>query len=70
MSYNILADLYLDLKNNQQDLYFPYCSKEFQEYNYRYPVLLKEIPGSFSSSISSAAFLKCYKYIMKVCQEL
>lgn len=46
MSYNILADLYLDLKQKQEDLYFPFCPKEYQEYSYRYPVLLKEIPGA------------------------
>ncbi|VDN26726.1 unnamed protein product [Gongylonema pulchrum] len=45
MSYNVLADLYLDLKLRQEDLYFPYCPKEYQDYAYRYPLLLKEIPG-------------------------
>lgn len=45
MSYNVLADLYLDLKLKQNDLYFPYCPKDYQDCAYRYPVLLREIPG-------------------------
>ncbi|MFH4978309.1 hypothetical protein AB6A40_005018 [Gnathostoma spinigerum] len=45
MSYNILADLYLNLKLDQSELFFPYCPKEYQSYSYRYPLLLKEIPG-------------------------
>ncbi|VBB25198.1 unnamed protein product [Acanthocheilonema viteae] len=45
ISYNILANLYLDLKLKQEDLYFPYCAKEYQGYDYRYPILLREIPG-------------------------
>ncbi|VDK62098.1 unnamed protein product [Onchocerca ochengi] len=44
-SYNILANLYLDLKLEQKDLHFPYCEKEYQNYEYRYPILLREIPG-------------------------
>ncbi|CAG9530616.1 unnamed protein product [Cercopithifilaria johnstoni] len=44
ISYNILANLYLDLKLKQEDLYFSYCSKEYQNYDYRYPILLREIP--------------------------
>lgn len=47
LSYNILADLYLNLKNAQEDLFFPYCLKEYQEYNYRYSLLLKELTGEF-----------------------
>uniref|UniRef100_A0A915AGX7 Endonuclease/exonuclease/phosphatase domain-containing protein n=1 Tax=Parascaris univalens TaxID=6257 RepID=A0A915AGX7_PARUN len=45
MSYNILAALYLNLEQGQEDLFFPYCPKEYQEYIYRYPVLMREIPG-------------------------
>uniref|UniRef100_A0A0N4UY82 Endo/exonuclease/phosphatase domain-containing protein n=1 Tax=Enterobius vermicularis TaxID=51028 RepID=A0A0N4UY82_ENTVE len=45
MSYNILADLYLNLRQPQDDLFFPYCPKVYQEYAYRYPLLLREIPG-------------------------
>ncbi|EFO20952.2 endonuclease/Exonuclease/phosphatase [Loa loa] len=45
ISYNILANLYLDLKLKQEDLHFPYCAKEYQNYDYRYPILLREIPG-------------------------
>lgn len=45
ISYNILANLYLDLKPKQENLYFPYCAKEYQNYDYRYPILLREIPG-------------------------
>ncbi|VDM41353.1 unnamed protein product [Toxocara canis] len=45
MSYNILAALYLNLEQNQDDLFFPYCPKEYQQYTYRYPILMHEIPG-------------------------
>ncbi|KAM3723713.1 2',5'-phosphodiesterase [Dirofilaria immitis] len=45
ISYNVLANLYLDLKLKQEDLHFPYCAKEHQNYDYRYPILLREIPG-------------------------
>lgn len=45
ISYNILADLYLDLGLKQEELFFPYCPKEFQKYSYRYPLLLREITG-------------------------
>ncbi|MCP9259333.1 Endonuclease/Exonuclease/phosphatase [Dirofilaria immitis] len=45
ISYNVLANLYLDLKLKQEDLHFPYCAKEHQNYDYRYPILLQEIPG-------------------------
>lgn len=45
ISYNVLANLYLDLKLKQEDLHFPYCAKEYQNYDYRYPILLREIPG-------------------------
>ncbi|VIO91797.1 Uncharacterized protein BM_BM5395 [Brugia malayi] len=45
ISYNVLANLYLDLKLRQEDLHFPYCAKEYQNYDYRYPILLREIPG-------------------------
>uniref|UniRef100_A0A0N5A8C0 Endo/exonuclease/phosphatase domain-containing protein n=1 Tax=Syphacia muris TaxID=451379 RepID=A0A0N5A8C0_9BILA len=46
ISYNVLADLYLKLKAVPQDqLFFPYCPKQFQEYRYRYSLLLKEILG-------------------------
>lgn len=44
MSYNILADLYLNLDHNQEDLFFPYCPKQYQTYAYRYPLILHEIP--------------------------
>lgn len=45
MSYNVLADLYLNLGLAQEELFFPYCPKEYQEHAYRYPILLKEISG-------------------------
>lgn len=43
VSYNILADLYLDLSGEQGSLFFPYCPKSYQMYEYRYPLLLKEL---------------------------
>ncbi|KHJ86897.1 hypothetical protein OESDEN_13339 [Oesophagostomum dentatum] len=43
VSYNILADLYLDLSGPQESLYFPYCPKAYQMYEYRYPLILKEL---------------------------
>ncbi|KAE9420253.1 hypothetical protein Angca_009511 [Angiostrongylus cantonensis] len=43
VSYNILADLYLDLSGPQESLFFPYCPKDYQIYEYRYPLLLKEL---------------------------
>ncbi|KAJ1354065.1 hypothetical protein KIN20_010875 [Parelaphostrongylus tenuis] len=43
VSYNILADLYLDLSGPQESLFFPYCPKAYQMYEYRYPLLLKEL---------------------------
>ncbi|KAI1725313.1 endonuclease/Exonuclease/phosphatase family domain-containing protein [Ditylenchus destructor] len=45
VSYNVLADLYLDLKQEQSNLFFPYCPKEYQPASYRYPVVLKELKG-------------------------
>uniref|UniRef100_A0AAF5DHU7 MARVEL domain-containing protein n=1 Tax=Strongyloides stercoralis TaxID=6248 RepID=A0AAF5DHU7_STRER len=41
MSFNILADLYLNLKQPQEKLYFAYCPKEYQESGFRYPLTLK-----------------------------
>ncbi|CAJ0600464.1 unnamed protein product [Cylicocyclus nassatus] len=43
LSYNLLADLYLDLSGPQESLFFPYCPKAYQMYEYRYPLLLKEL---------------------------
>uniref|UniRef100_A0AC35U2M3 Endo/exonuclease/phosphatase domain-containing protein n=1 Tax=Rhabditophanes sp. KR3021 TaxID=114890 RepID=A0AC35U2M3_9BILA len=45
LNFNILADLYLNLKVPQEDLYFSHCPKEFQISDYRYPLLLREIIG-------------------------
>ncbi|WKY00752.1 hypothetical protein Q1695_015074 [Nippostrongylus brasiliensis] len=45
VSYNILADLYLDLSGAQEELFFPYCPKSYQMYEYRYPLLLRELSG-------------------------
>ncbi|KAL3078779.1 hypothetical protein niasHS_014561 [Heterodera schachtii] len=46
ISYNILANLYLNLKKlEQKDLFFPYCPKCFLEANYRYPLILRELEG-------------------------
>ncbi|VDP28247.1 unnamed protein product [Soboliphyme baturini] len=45
VSYNILADLYLDLKTDSDSLFFKYCPVEFQHFSYRMPLLLKELPG-------------------------
>lgn len=47
-SYNILADLYLksSLKKDPQDeLFFPYCPREYQMPEYRYPILMRELSG-------------------------
>uniref|UniRef100_W6NEA0 Endonuclease exonuclease phosphatase domain containing protein n=1 Tax=Haemonchus contortus TaxID=6289 RepID=W6NEA0_HAECO len=43
VSYNILADLYLDLSGPEESLFFPYCPKQYQMYEYRCPLLLKEL---------------------------
>ncbi|KAK5968300.1 Endonuclease exonuclease phosphatase domain containing protein, partial [Trichostrongylus colubriformis] len=43
VSYNILADLYLDLSGPEESLFFAYCPKAYQMYEYRYPLLLKEL---------------------------
>ncbi|KIH59161.1 endonuclease/exonuclease/phosphatase family protein [Ancylostoma duodenale] len=43
VSYNILADLYLDLSGPQESLFFPYCPKAYQMYEYRYPLVMKEL---------------------------
>uniref|UniRef100_A0A915I320 Endonuclease/exonuclease/phosphatase domain-containing protein n=1 Tax=Romanomermis culicivorax TaxID=13658 RepID=A0A915I320_ROMCU len=46
VSYNVLADLYLDLeKIPQEKLFFSYCPAEYQQYDYRYPLLLRELTG-------------------------
>ncbi|CDW58385.1 endonuclease:exonuclease:phosphatase family [Trichuris trichiura] len=45
MSYNILADLYLDLKLPPDELYFKYCPVEYQRCGYRTSLLMNEIPG-------------------------
>ncbi|KAH7731660.1 Endonuclease/Exonuclease/phosphatase family protein [Aphelenchoides avenae] len=47
LSYNILANLYLnlDVKTPQEDLFFPYCPRDYQQAEYRYPILLKELTG-------------------------
>ncbi|VDM57788.1 unnamed protein product [Angiostrongylus costaricensis] len=54
VSYNILADLYLDLSGSQEALFFPYCPKDYQTYEYRYPLLLKEL----SSYVMDLCFLQ------------
>lgn len=46
MSYNVLADLYLNLKLPQELLFFPYCQREYQSADYRYGLLLAELPRS------------------------
>ncbi|EPB80248.1 endonuclease/exonuclease/phosphatase family protein [Ancylostoma ceylanicum] len=43
VSYNILADLYLDLSGPQESLFFPYCPKAYQMYEYRHPLVMKEL---------------------------
>uniref|UniRef100_A0A5S6Q885 Endo/exonuclease/phosphatase domain-containing protein n=1 Tax=Trichuris muris TaxID=70415 RepID=A0A5S6Q885_TRIMR len=45
LSYNILADLYLDLKLPPEELYFKYCPIEYQRCGYRISLLMSEIPG-------------------------
>ncbi|KFD63598.1 hypothetical protein M514_02038 [Trichuris suis] len=45
MSYNILADVYLDLKLPPDELYFKYCPVEYQRCGYRIALLMNEIPG-------------------------
>uniref|UniRef100_A0A915PFB4 Endonuclease/exonuclease/phosphatase domain-containing protein n=1 Tax=Setaria digitata TaxID=48799 RepID=A0A915PFB4_9BILA len=69
ISYNILADLYLDLKLKQEDLYFPYCAKEYQDYTYRYPILLREILGYqadiiFLQEVDERLWLRFLPYVM------
>ncbi|KHJ44460.1 hypothetical protein D918_05474 [Trichuris suis] len=48
MSYNILADVYLDLKLPPDELYFKYCPVEYQRCGYRIALLMNEIPGKVS----------------------
>jgi mRNA deadenylase 3'-5' endonuclease subunit Ccr4 len=44
MSYNILADLYCGLDKPDNEPYFPYCERQFLRYDYRYPLLMYELP--------------------------
>ncbi|VDK73196.1 unnamed protein product [Litomosoides sigmodontis] len=72
ISYNILANLYLDLKLKQEDLHFPYCAKEYQSYEYRYPILLREIPGYqadiiFLQEVDERLWLRFLPEIMGIC---
>ncbi|KJH53140.1 endonuclease/exonuclease/phosphatase family protein [Dictyocaulus viviparus] len=46
VSYNILADLYLDLSGPQESLFFPYCPKDYQMMQMRYLKVLFESIGS------------------------
>uniref|UniRef100_A0A0N5BAH5 Endo/exonuclease/phosphatase domain-containing protein n=1 Tax=Strongyloides papillosus TaxID=174720 RepID=A0A0N5BAH5_STREA len=50
MSFNILADLYLNLKQPQEKLYFAYCPKDYQESGFRYPLTLKVL-NDFNADI-------------------
>ncbi|PAV64834.1 hypothetical protein WR25_01058 [Diploscapter pachys] len=47
--YNLLADLYLNLALPQDKLFYPYCKPEFQQYEYRYPHLLRLLAGAGAS---------------------
>uniref|UniRef100_A0A158Q7K2 Endo/exonuclease/phosphatase domain-containing protein n=1 Tax=Elaeophora elaphi TaxID=1147741 RepID=A0A158Q7K2_9BILA len=72
ISYNVLANLYLDLKPKQEDLYFPYCSKDYQNYEYRYPILLREIPGYqadiiFLQEVDERLWLRFLPEVMSSC---
>uniref|UniRef100_A0A1I7WX90 DUF3841 domain-containing protein n=1 Tax=Heterorhabditis bacteriophora TaxID=37862 RepID=A0A1I7WX90_HETBA len=60
ISYNILADLYLDLSGSQDKLFFPYCPKEYQSYEYRYPMILKELKGNLVICCHYFIFLKSH----------
>lgn len=58
VSYNVLADLYLNLKLPQEQLFFPYCQREFQSLDYRYGLLLAELPRASHTTLTSF-FMHC-----------
>lgn len=52
MSYNILADLYLNLNKPQEELFFNYCPKANQRVFYRTPIFLKQLQDFADSNVS------------------
>ncbi|GMR43972.1 hypothetical protein PMAYCL1PPCAC_14167, partial [Pristionchus mayeri] len=45
VSYNLLADSYLNLKLSADELWYPYVDKKYQHLRYRYPLIFKELEG-------------------------
>lgn len=58
MSYNILADLYLNLTLPQEQLFFNYCQKSSQRIIYRTPIFLKQLHDFIHSARCSLIFLQ------------
>ncbi|EGT34829.1 hypothetical protein CAEBREN_29536 [Caenorhabditis brenneri] len=52
MSYNILADAYLELDQVQEKLYFNYCPKAYQRFFYRTPLFLKQLHDFADAGVS------------------
>ncbi|EFO86738.1 hypothetical protein CRE_04843 [Caenorhabditis remanei] len=52
MCYNILADLYLNLNLEQNELFFNYCPKANQRVFYRTPIFLKQMKDFIDSQVS------------------
>ncbi|CAO4369450.1 unnamed protein product [Caenorhabditis nigoni] len=52
MGYNILADLYLNLNLEQEELFFNYCPKAYQRIFYRTPIFLKQIQDFIDAQVS------------------
>ncbi|CAI2349760.1 unnamed protein product [Caenorhabditis sp. 36 PRJEB53466] len=57
MTYNLLADIYLNLDNDSIVPWFPHCPKDFQRIFYRSPLLLKQL-HEFSDGHVSLWFLQ------------
>uniref|UniRef100_A0A8R1HVP8 Endonuclease/exonuclease/phosphatase domain-containing protein n=1 Tax=Caenorhabditis japonica TaxID=281687 RepID=A0A8R1HVP8_CAEJA len=58
LTYNIQADLYLNLNLEQSELFFNYCPKAHQSVVYRTPLLLKQISDFIQKSDVSIMFLQ------------
>lgn len=56
MSYNILADAFADTEFTRNELY-PYCAPYALTIDYRKQLLLKEILGNSTISLSSELYL-------------
>lgn len=52
MCYNILADLYLNLNMDQENLFFSYCPKTYQRVLYRTPIFLKQMQDFIDGQVS------------------